>query len=85
MTEPLRSAYAARLLPLLERTKGSRVVVVASTAQKTGRIDFEDLNWDKRSYSPWPAYGQSKLANMMFALELDRRLQIWSAASARIA
>ncbi len=67
-------ALTARLLPLLERTPGSRVVVVSSAAQNAGRIDFEDMNWERRSYSPWRAYGQSKLANMMFALELARRL-----------
>jgi NAD(P)-dependent dehydrogenase (short-subunit alcohol dehydrogenase family) len=67
-------ALTLRLLPLLERTPGSRVVVVSSTAQNIGRIDFDDLNWERRSYKPWPAYGQSKLANMMFTLELSRRL-----------
>ena len=67
-------ALTLRLLPLLERTPGSRVVVVSSTAQNIGRIDFGDLNWESRSYKPWPAYGQSKLANMMFTLELSRRL-----------
>jgi NAD(P)-dependent dehydrogenase (short-subunit alcohol dehydrogenase family) len=67
-------ALAARLLPLLERTSGARVVVVSSTAQNLGQIDFDDLNWKRRAYSAWSAYGQSKLANMMFALELGRRL-----------
>ena len=67
-------ALTARLLPLLERTPGARVVVVSSTAQNAGRIDFDDLNWKTRGYSAWRAYGQSKLANMMFALELSRRL-----------
>ncbi len=67
-------ALTARLLPLLERTPGSRVVVVSSAAQSAGRIAFDDLAWERRSYSPWAAYGQSKLANMMFALELQRRL-----------
>jgi NAD(P)-dependent dehydrogenase (short-subunit alcohol dehydrogenase family) len=67
-------ALTARLLPLLEQTKGSRVVVVASTAQNVGRIVLDDLNWERRSYRAWLAYGQSKLANMMFALELQRRL-----------
>ena len=63
-----------RLLPLIQRTPGARVVVVASTAQRAGKIDFDDLNWERRPYRPWAAYGQSKLANMMFALELQRRL-----------
>jgi NAD(P)-dependent dehydrogenase (short-subunit alcohol dehydrogenase family) len=68
-------ALTERLLPLLERTPGSRVVVVSSTAQSFGHIDFDDLNWEHRSYKAWRAYGQSKLANMMFALELARRLE----------
>ncbi len=67
-------ALTLRLLPLLEKTPASRVVVVSSTAQNIGRIDFTDLNWERRAYRAWPAYGQSKLANMMFALELSRRL-----------
>lgn len=67
-------ALTARLLPLLERTPGARVVVVSSTAQNTGRIALADLNWERRRYGAWAAYGQSKLANMMFALELQRRL-----------
>lgn len=67
-------ALTGRLLPLLERTQGARIVVVSSTAQKLGHIDLEDLNWERRSYAAWGAYGQSKLANMMFVLELQRRL-----------
>ncbi len=62
-------ALTARLLPLLEQTPGARVVVVSSTAQSFGKIALDDLDWEKRSYSPWRAYGQSKLANMMFALD----------------
>ena len=67
-------ALTARLFPLVARTMGARIVVVASTAQNFGRIDFDDLNWERRSYNAWRAYGQSKLANMMFTLELSRRL-----------
>jgi len=67
-------ALTGHLLPLVLRTPGSRVVTVASTAQSFGKIDFDDLNWERRPYSDWRAYGQSKLANMMFSLELGRRL-----------
>jgi NAD(P)-dependent dehydrogenase (short-subunit alcohol dehydrogenase family) len=67
-------ALTAHLLPLLERTAGARIVVVSSTAAAFGKISFDDLNWEHRSYNAWRAYGQSKLANMLFALELQRRL-----------
>jgi NAD(P)-dependent dehydrogenase (short-subunit alcohol dehydrogenase family) len=67
-------ALTHKLLPLLMKQKGARVVVVASSAQSFGRINFDDLNWKKRRYVAFRAYGQSKLANMMFALELQRRL-----------
>jgi NAD(P)-dependent dehydrogenase (short-subunit alcohol dehydrogenase family) len=67
-------ALAGRLFPLVAGTPGARIVVVSSTAQSFGRIDFDDLNWEHRAYVPFKAYGQSKLANQMFALELSRRL-----------
>ncbi len=51
-----------------------RVVTVASGAHRMGRIDFSDLNWERKSYRSWPAYGQSKLANLLFTAELQRRL-----------
>src|ERR1700757_4263214 len=56
-----------------------RVVTVSSMAHWPGRIDFDDLNWKSRRYSPWLAYSQSKLANLLFTSELQRRLD--SAAS----
>jgi NAD(P)-dependent dehydrogenase (short-subunit alcohol dehydrogenase family) len=62
------------LLPLLNRNPGSRVVTVSSVAHWTGRIDFNNLNAEK-GYSKWRAYSQSKLANLMFAYELQRRLE----------
>ena len=51
-----------------------RVVQIASGAHRMGTIDLADLNWERRSYKRWPAYGQSKLANLLFVLELQRRL-----------
>jgi NAD(P)-dependent dehydrogenase (short-subunit alcohol dehydrogenase family) len=58
---------------LLEHVTG-RVVTVSSTGHRFGRIDFEDLNWERKSYNAWRAYGQSKLANLLFTAELQRRL-----------
>ena len=52
-----------------------RVVTVSSTVHRTGSIDLSDLNWERRTYKPWAAYAQSKLANLLFTLELQRRLQ----------
>ncbi len=51
-----------------------RVVTVSSNAHRVGRMDFDDLNWERRKYRPWSAYGQSKLANLLFTAELQRRL-----------
>jgi NAD(P)-dependent dehydrogenase (short-subunit alcohol dehydrogenase family) len=51
-----------------------RVVTVSSTMHRAGTIDLDDLNWQRRRYSPERAYGQSKLANLLFTLELQRRL-----------
>jgi NAD(P)-dependent dehydrogenase (short-subunit alcohol dehydrogenase family) len=51
-----------------------RVVTVSSDAHRSGAIDFDDLNWERKRYRPWRAYGQSKLANLLFTTELQRRL-----------
>ena len=58
---------------LLDHVTG-RVVTVSSGAHRTGRIDFDDLNWERKPYKAWRAYGQSKLANLLFTSELQRRL-----------
>ena len=61
---------------LLESSKPefhSRVVIVSSTAHRNGPINFEDLNWEERKYDGIMAYGQSKLANLYTASEIERR------------
>ena len=58
---------------LLPRIRG-RVVTVSSNGHRAGSIDFEDLNWERRPYRGMAAYGQSKLANLLFTAELQRRL-----------
>ena len=65
-------ALTARLLPLLRAAPAPRVVNLSSLAHRTGKIDFDDLQ-GQRLYKPWKAYSQSKLAMLMFALELQRR------------
>jgi NAD(P)-dependent dehydrogenase (short-subunit alcohol dehydrogenase family) len=65
-------ALTGRLLPLLRRGRQPRVVHVSSLAHRTGKIHFDDLQAE-RSYSPWRAYAQSKLANLLFTLELQQR------------
>jgi NAD(P)-dependent dehydrogenase (short-subunit alcohol dehydrogenase family) len=66
-------ALTGLLIRQLLATPGSRVVTVSSNAHRTGRIDFADLNSSRR-YRRMGAYGQSKLANLMFTYELQRRL-----------
>lgn len=52
-----------------------RVVTVASSAHRWGGFDLDDLNWERRDYRPERAYGQSKISNLLFTLELQRRLE----------
>ncbi len=65
-------ALTAQLLPLLRKAPDARVVTVSSVANRAGQINFDDLQ-STSSYVPMKAYGQSKLANLMFALELQRQ------------
>ncbi|WP_433273959.1 SDR family NAD(P)-dependent oxidoreductase [Actinosynnema sp. CS-041913] len=53
----------------------ARVVTTSSLGHRTGGLDLTDLHWERRRYSPTRAYGASKLANLLFAAELDRRLR----------
>jgi NAD(P)-dependent dehydrogenase (short-subunit alcohol dehydrogenase family) len=67
-------ALTALMLGAMEGREDARVVTMSSGAHRFGRIAFDNLGGDRR-YFRWRAYGQSKLANLMFALELDRRLR----------
>ena len=68
-------ALTGRLLGRLLATPGSRVVAVSSQGHRPGRIRFDDLQFD-RGYHPWRAYFQSKLANLLFTFELQRRFAV---------
>ena len=79
-------ALTGLLLKNLLGVEGSRVVVVASIAHKIkAMIDFDDLQWEKRSYDRVASYGQSKLANLMFAYDLQRRLAAAEAKTIAVA
>lgn len=65
-------ALTGRLLPALLKAPAPRVVTVSSALHRNGTINFDDLSGE-RKYSRWGAYGQSKLANLMFCFELQRR------------
>jgi NAD(P)-dependent dehydrogenase (short-subunit alcohol dehydrogenase family) len=67
-------ALTGLLIGSLEGREDARVVTVSSGAHRIGRITFDNLQRE-RGYNRWSAYGQSKLANLLFALELDRRLR----------
>jgi NAD(P)-dependent dehydrogenase (short-subunit alcohol dehydrogenase family) len=73
-------ALTGLLLEKLQGRENARVVTVSSTAHKMGRINFDNLQGERR-YFRWSAYGQSKLANVLFARELDKRLR---AAGSRV-
>jgi NAD(P)-dependent dehydrogenase (short-subunit alcohol dehydrogenase family) len=76
-------ALTGLLLPALLRQPDSRVVTVASIAHKGGKLNFDDPNAE-RGYDPRGAYQQSKLANVVFGLEFDRRLRARSAQTASV-
>lgn len=67
-------ALTLKLLDIIEKTPNSRIVNVSSGAHKFGNINFDDLNWEKRKYNAWKAYGDSKIANLYFTRELSNRL-----------
>jgi NAD(P)-dependent dehydrogenase (short-subunit alcohol dehydrogenase family) len=77
-------ALTGLLLPALLARPGARVVTVSSLAHSQGRIRFDDIQGE-RVYDPWTAYAQSKLANLLFALELDRRARSHAVSLASVA
>jgi NAD(P)-dependent dehydrogenase (short-subunit alcohol dehydrogenase family) len=77
-------ALTGRLLERLDSTEASKVVTVSSIAHRRGRIRFEDMQFERR-YSPWGAYGQSKLANLLFTYELDRKLKAAGSKTSAVA
>ena len=68
-------ALTGRLLKLLLATASARVVTVSSVAHRAGKMDFSNLLFENRSYSPFRAYWRSKLANLLFTYELQRRFE----------
>ena len=72
------------LLDVLSKTPNSRVVTVSSMAEQMGRINLDDLMSEK-SYERWTAYAQSKLANVLFAYELQRKLNVVRASTISLA
>jgi protochlorophyllide reductase len=66
-------ALTGLLLPALLAAPAPRVVTVSSNAHKFGRMHLDDLSWERTRYSRWRAYGQTKLANLLFSGELQRR------------
>ncbi len=69
-------ALTGRLLPLLNAAPAGRIVNTASLAHRMTRgMDLDDLNWKHKRYARWDAYGKSKLANLLFTFELERRLR----------
>lgn len=68
-------ALTLHMMPLLSAAEKPRIVTLSSIAHWSGVIDLEDINGEKKKYNKWGMYSQSKLANLLFALELDRRLK----------
>jgi len=68
-------ALTGLLLPLFRKKSATRIVNVGSLAHRLGKLNVDDLNWEKTDYDQWKAYANSKLAILSFTLELNRRLR----------
>lgn len=78
-------ALTGLLLATLLRAPAARVVTVSSVGHRMGRIRLDDLNWERGRYQRWLAYGQSKLANLAFTSELQRRAGVADAPLTAVA
>lgn len=78
-------ALTGYLFDMLLATEESRIVNVSSGAHKIGRIDFDDINWERRRYRRLQAYADSKLANLLFTFALQRRLGALSSSTIAVA
>lgn len=78
-------ALTGQLLPTLLATPDSRVVSMSSMGHRPGKMHFSDLNSENHKYSRWGAYFQSKLANLLFTAELQRRLALSGATTIAVA
>ena len=64
-----------KIAPLVQRGAPARIVVTSSAGHRISDVDLDDPNFERTPYDPWVAYGRSKTANVLFAVELDRRLK----------
>lgn len=78
-------AFTAQLAPLILETPRSRIVNVSSIGHRLGALRADDLMFDRRRYDRWRPYFQSKLANLLFTLELQRRLSEAGSATSALA
>jgi NAD(P)-dependent dehydrogenase (short-subunit alcohol dehydrogenase family) len=67
-------ALTKHLMPLLEKGRSPRIVNLSSRGHHIAPVDFEDPNFERRAYDPWISYGNSKTANILFAVGLEQRL-----------
>ncbi len=79
-------ALTGQLIGPLLAAPAARIVTVASLAHRAAKaLDVDDLNWERGRYQEWDAYGRSKLANLLFTFELNRRLQQRGASAIAVA
>ena len=67
--------FVNRLVPLLLRGAPARIVSLSSAGHRFSDVNLDDPNFERTPYDPWAAYGRAKTANILFAVELDRRLK----------